>query len=184
MTSTNCGFIESQTRRSATLAAMPKRAVAVLVAGTLMLGTGAGCAPTTKMVSGVPLEVQRGYCIVGTQYKQRGKALNRDSVMARLSKNRYARPHLDSGSNLAIGSIVTSLLGMAGIVFGAAAKRGEIKMDEGASTALLAGGIGLGVASWPLCIASDGQYAAGAAAYNAHLPRATGDEEEEEDTSE
>lgn len=156
---------------------MSKRAV--LGAGALVVATTVGCAPTTKMVPGTPLEVQRGYCIVQTQYKQGGKALNRDSVMARLSKNPHARPHLESGSNLAIGSIITSVLGTIGIVLGVAAKQGEIKMADGASTAVLAGGIGLGLASWPLCIASDGQYAAGAAAYNAHLPRGTRDGEEE-----
>ena len=163
---------------------MSKRAI--LGVGALMVGTG-GCTHTTKMVSGVPLEVQRGYCIADTEFKQRGKALNRGSVMARLSKNSHARPHIESGGNLAIGSIITAVLGTAGIILGAAGKRGEMKMDGGVSTALLAGGIGLGVASWPLCIAADGQYAAGAAAYNAHLPRATGDEEEddeEEGTSE
>jgi hypothetical protein len=144
-----------------------------------MMGTAGGCAHTTKMVSGEPLEVHRGYCIVDTQYKQRGKALNRDSVMKRLSKNGYARGHLESGGDLAIGSIITALVGTAAIIVGAAAKRGEIKMGDSASTAVLAGGITLGVASWPLCIAADGQYAAGAAAYNAHLPRATGDEEED-----
>jgi hypothetical protein len=164
----------------AKLAAMSKRAV--LGAGALVLGAVSGCTHTTKMVAGVPLEVHRGYCILETQYKQRGEALNRDSVMARLSKNSHASPHLESGSNLAIGSIITALLGTTGVILGAAAKRGDIKMSEGASTALLVGGSGFSVASWPLCIAADGQYAAGAAAYNAHLPRATGDEEE--DTSE
>lgn len=83
---------------------------------------------------------------------------------------------------LAIGSIITALLGTTGLMLGAAGKSGDIKMDEGVSTALLAGGAGLAVASWPLCISADTQYAAGAAAYNAHLPRARGDGEE--DTSE
>ncbi|HYQ29023.1 MAG TPA: hypothetical protein VER04_17455 [Polyangiaceae bacterium] len=159
---------------------MSKRAI--LGAGALIVGTVGGCTHNTKMVSGVPLEVQRGYCIGDTQFKQGGKPLNRDSVMAHLSKNSHARPHIESGGNLAIGSIITALLGTTGIILGAAGKRGDIKMDDGVSTALLAGGIGLGVASWPLCIAADGQYAAGAAAYNAHLPRGTDDEEE--DTSE
>jgi len=153
----------------------------ILGVGALIVGTVGGCTHTTKMVSGVPLEVQRGYCIGDTQFKQRGKPLNRESVMARLSKNSHARPHIESGGNFAIGSIATALLGMTGVILGAAAKRGEIKMDDGTSTALLAGGVGRSVASWPLCIASDGQYAAGAAAYNAHLPRATGDDEDEDE---
>jgi hypothetical protein len=156
---------------------MSKRAL--LVAAALMVETVSGCTPTTKMVSGEPLEVHQGYCLLNTQYKQRGKVLNRESVMARLSKNKDARPHLESGGNFAIASIITTVLGTTGMILGVAGKRGQIKMDDGASTALLAGGITLGVASVPLCIASDGQYAAGAAAYNAHLPRATDDEEED-----
>jgi hypothetical protein len=154
---------------------------AILGVGALM-GSVGGCAHSTKMVPGVPLEVDRGYCIAETQYKQRGKPLNRDSVMARLSKTSRARPHLESGNKLAIGSIITAVIGTAGIFLGAAGKRGEIKMDDGVSTALLASGIGVSVGSWALCIAADGQYAAGAEAYNAHLPR--GSEDEEEDTTE
>jgi hypothetical protein len=43
--------------------------------------------------------------------------------------------------------------------------RGEIEMSGGASTAVVAGGAGVAVASWALCITSDGRYVAAAEAY-------------------
>jgi hypothetical protein len=118
------------------------------------------------MQAGVPLDVKRGYCLVDTTFKQNGQLLNRDDVMRRLSKNQKSRPYVAQGNTLAIGSVVATILATPAIIVGASAKGGDIHMSDGASTGLLVGGIVAGVASWALCIASDGKYVTAAETYN------------------
>jgi hypothetical protein len=48
---------------------------------------------------------------------------------------------------------------------------GQIEMSDGAFHGVVAGGAGAALASWVLCIASDGRYVAAAQAYNARLPQ-------------
>lgn len=129
-----------------------------------------GCASQIKMQPGVRLETRRGYCFVETQFKQHHKVLNRDSVMQRLAKSRHSAPLVEQGNDYAIGSIVATLAASTALIVGMLAKKGDVRMSDGASTALVAGGVGAAVASWALCITSDGRYVAAADAYNARLP--------------
>lgn len=135
-----------------------------------MAGLLGGCASQIKMQPGVPLETRRGYCFVETQFKQHQKVLNRDSVMQRLAKSRHSAPLVEQGNNYAIGSIVSTLAAGTALVVATLAKNGKVEMSDGASTALVAGGAGAMIASWALCITSDGRYVAAAEAYNARLP--------------
>jgi hypothetical protein len=128
-----------------------------------------GCKSQIQMQPDVPLETRRGYCLVETQFKQHQKVLNRESVMHRLAKSRRSAPLVEQGNDYAIGSIVATLAAGTALVVATLAKNGEIEMSDGASTALVAGGVGAAVASWALCITSDGRYVAAAEAYNARL---------------
>lgn len=129
-----------------------------------------GCGQATvRMDPGTPVAVERGYCLVNTKFKQRGHLLNRDDVMQHLERSEKTRSYVAQGNALAIGSIISVVVATPAIIIGASAKQGEIQMNDDASTALLAGGIAVGVASWALCIASDGKYVSAVDAYNEHF---------------
>lgn len=134
---------------------------------------------TTRMQPGVPLEVKRGYCLLNTEYKQRGKLLNRDDVMQRLARNEKSGPYVASGNAFAIGSIIATVVATPAIIVGSAAKEGNIHMSDGASTGLLVGGVAVGVLSVVLCITSDGKYASAAETYNEHFTTPAHDQEDD-----
>jgi hypothetical protein len=132
----------------------------------------AGCRPPpAKMEAGQPIEVRRGYCIGETQFKQRGEPKNRDSVMDKLSRHSASRAQVRQGNTLAILSIISTLAAGTALVTGSLAEQDVIEMSQGSKMIVIGSGIVLAGASWALCIASDGQYAAAAESYSASLPR-------------
>jgi hypothetical protein len=118
------------------------------------------------MQPGVPVDVQRGYCFLNTEFKQGGHMLNRDDLMQRLAKNEKTGPYVAQGNTLAVGSVVATVVSTPAILVGALAKDGDIHMSDATSTGLLVGGIAVGVVSWALCIASDGKYVTAVQKYN------------------
>jgi hypothetical protein len=151
------------------------RAIATLGA-LAVLGCGQATLP---MRPDTPLEVTRGYCFVSTKYEQRGEEVNRDDVMTHLAAYKDSGPYVREGNAFAVGSIVATLVATPAIVVGAMGKREQIKMDDGLSTGLLAGGITAGIASWVLCITSDAKYATAAETYNQRIkgPETRSDDE-------
>jgi hypothetical protein len=121
------------------------------------------------MRPGVPLEVNRGYCFMPTEFKQRGEPVNRDDTLKRLARYKSSSPYVNAGGVLAIGSIGATVVSTA--AFGAAAlgSSDSFKMSDGTKIALIGTGIGVGVLSWILCISADGKYATAAEVYNAQL---------------
>jgi hypothetical protein len=140
------------------------------VTGAFVVLGAAGCSQvTTPMRSGVPLEVNRGYCFMPTEFKQRGEPVNRENTMKWLAHYKPSSPYVNAGNVLAVGSIGATVVATS--AFGAAAmgSTDSFKMSDGAKNALIGTAIGVGILSVILCVSSDGKYATAAEVYNAHL---------------
>jgi len=118
------------------------------------------------MRPGTPLEIKRGYCLGNLEFSQNGKPVNRENTLKHLRQYSASAPHVSTGNGLAIGSIVATLVGTPTLTVGLMGANGTIKMSDDATTALLVTGATIAVASWVLCITSEGQYAAAGEAYN------------------
>jgi hypothetical protein len=142
--------------------------VTVVLAACLL----AGCAqPNRRMQAGKPIEVNRGFCFVHTKYKQDGQEVNWDDTTRKLARYEDSGPHVSAGNSWAIGSIAAAVVATPALMVGSWAKRDVIDMDDDASTALLAGGIVVGVGGIVMCVISDGQYATAGDVYNERLTR-------------
>jgi len=145
-----------------------RRAAAVLLSGTLLLG---GCAARPNMEPGVPLQVRRGHCFfVETLFKQRGVARDRESVLSELTKEPRSAPYVDAGKHYTIGAVLMAVAGGAGNVVGTLGSSGDIEMSREASTLVFVGSLGAVIVAWGFCNAAEGRYAAAAEAYSAPLP--------------
>lgn len=117
------------------------------------------------MQPGVPIEVDRGYCVARTVYKQDGEPINRDDMMENLAKHEPSRPHLVAGNWYALGSIVAVASAFTAFIVGTAGRHDRIDEGDDAANGLLIGGLAASAASWGLCIASDAEYATAAESY-------------------
>lgn len=134
---------------------------------------------TTRMQPGVPIEVKRGYCFLSTEYRQRGREVNRNDTLGHLARYERSKSYVSAGNAFAIGSIAATLVATTTLTVGLLGTRDTLKMDDGVSTALIATGIGTGVLSWVLCITSDGKYARAAEVYNEGLSKGQLSEDDE-----
>jgi hypothetical protein len=132
------------------------------------------------MEPGVPIKVRRGHCFfVETQFKQRGVARDRASVLNELSKEPRSAPYVDAGKHYTIGTVLMALAGGTGNVVGTLGTSGDIQMSEEAATLVFVGSVGAIIAAWGFCAAAEGRYAAAAEAYSAPLRRESGDPADE-----
>jgi hypothetical protein len=144
----------------------------VLPLSTLLLGCClAGCIqqPNRRMGVGTPLEVNKGFCFVHTSYEQDGEKLNWDDTVKKLGRRRESAPYVSAGNSWALGSIAAAVVATPAMFVGSWAKRDLIDMDEDASTALLAGGVVVGIGGIVMCVVSDAEYARAGEAYNERL---------------
>jgi len=145
----------------------------VLVAGVGLLTLVTGCGgATVRMQSGVPIEIERGYCFVSTKYKQHGRDLDTDDVYRRIGRNEKSRSYIEAGNSWAIASVAAVAVTLGTFTAATIGEHPDVDMDDDAKTALYATSVGAGLLSVFLCVTSDGKFVKAVEVYNEGLPKA------------
>lgn len=121
------------------------------------------------MQPGVSLEVDRGYWVQKTSFRQAGKEVDRDSVQAELERAEESAGVARTAEVLEVGSNLTRVAGVLLVLWGASQRVGGSEVSEETSTKLLiGGGATLGV-SIGLAFGADGLYVKAVDRYNEGL---------------
>jgi hypothetical protein len=125
-----------------------------------------GCASYPKAHDGTPLEVERGYWASYTQFKQRGKRVDRASAKEVLAQHEEAAPAAQRAAVLDVFTGVTAIAGGAMLGVGIAGLTSDNGVsDSTAGGLLLGGGLSLG-ASVAIGFGAEGSYISAVRSYN------------------
>jgi F0F1-type ATP synthase assembly protein I len=133
----------------------------------LLLVWLSGCATYPKAHDGTLIEVERGYWASYTQFKQRGKRVDRASAKEVLAEHEESAPAVKRGAALDVMTGLTAVVSgtLLGLGLGGLANKDSGISPSTSSWLLLGGGLSLG-ASVAFGFGAEGSYISAVQSYN------------------